>query len=523
MSGQLNLVSVGPGSSELIAPLAKAALERSDAVVGYGLYLRWIAPWLKGKEIHDLPLTKERERAALALQLARSGRVVSLVSSGDIGVYGLAPLAFEMLEPGEQTDVQVIPGITAAQSCASLLGAPLGHDFATLSLSDLLCPWPWIEQRAQMLARAEVALVLYNVQSEARQEGVYRILDILLAHRPADAWCGIVRNAYREDASSEICTLGELRHKRFDMLTSLVIGTRFTRRNGAFLYAPRGYHGWQKEAAPLPEGIPQGALWCFTGTRDGNALAAQCQKAGHPVVISVATEYGAAQARRHCPGAHIVTGHIGEAARRVLLEASRARAVLDATHPFATRISEQLQRLCTDLAIPCLRYERPGAPLPPEVVACADMEEAGRRAVELGRRIFVGTGVKDLPGLLQTPGGGERQWFARVTPNPESLERAALAGIPASRICAMQGPFSQRANEALWQDWEIDCVLSKDSGEAGGLPAKIAAAKSLGIPLLVVKRPACNNPLHTSDPSVVLKWVESPTLFKPSSPSSFSS
>jgi precorrin-3B C17-methyltransferase len=145
------------------------------------------------------------------------------------------------------------------------------------------------------------------------------------------------------------------------------------------------------------------------------------------------------------------------------------------------------------------------------------MEEAARRAVELGRRIFVGTGVKDLPGLLQTPVGSERQWFARVTPNPESLERTALAGIPASRICAMQGPFSQRANEALWQDWEVDCVLSKDSGEAGGLPAKIAAAKSLGIPLLVVTRPVCNNPNQTSDPATVLQWLESTPLPKLSS------
>lgn len=518
MSGQLNLVSVGPGSSDLIAPLAREALERSDAVVGYGLYLRWIAPWIEGKEIHDLPLTKERERAALALQLARSGRTVSLVSSGDIGVYGLAPLALEMLEPGEQTEVRIIPGITAAQSCASLLGAPLGHDFATLSLSDLLCPWPWIEQRAQMLARAEVALVLYNVQSEARQEGVYRILDILLEHRPAEVWCGIVRNAYREDATSTICTLGELRHKRFDMLTSLVIGTRFTRRNGSFLFAPRGYHGWLKAEAPLAAEIPQGALWCFTGTRDGNALAARCQEAGHPVVISVASEYGEAQARRHCPGASVVTGHIGEAARRDLLRASQARAVLDATHPFATRISEQLARLCSELEIPCLRYERPTSPLPPGVIPCADMEEAGRKAVELGRRIFVGTGVKDLPELLRTPGGTDRQWFARVTPNPDSLERAVLAGIPASRLCAMQGPFSQRANEALWQDWEIDCVLSKDSGEAGGLPAKIAAAEALGIPLLVVTRPVCHHPVQTSEPSAVLQWVASIARSGPSFP-----
>ncbi len=507
MSGQLNLVSVGPGAAGLIPPMAREALERSDVVVGYGLYLRWIAPWLAGKEVHDLPLTKERERAALALTLARSGRTVSLVSSGDIGVYGLAPLALEMLEPGEQTDVRIIPGITAAQSCASLLGAPLGHDFATLSLSDLLCPWPWIEQRARLLASAEVALVLYNVQSEARREGVYRVLDILLEHRPPEAWCGIVRNAYREDASSDICTLGELRNRSFDMLTTLVIGTRFTRRNGAFLFAPRGYHGWQTETGPQTAEIPGGALWCFTGTRDGNALAARLRDAGHPIVISVATEYGAAQARRHCPGAHVVAGGIGEPARRTLLEASSAAGVLDATHPFSTRISAQLTRLCAGLRIPLMRYERPGQPLPPEVIGCSDMAEAGRKAVELGRRIFVGTGVKDLSALLQTAGAEERQWFARVTPNPESLERAVQAGIPASRICAMQGPFSQRANEALWRDWEIDCVLSKDSGETGGLPAKIAAANTIGIPLLVVQRPPCDNPLRTSDPAAVLDWA----------------
>ena len=204
MPGQLNLVSVGPGSTDLIAPLARAALERSEVVVSYGLYLKWIEPWLEGKEIHSLPLTQERERAALALQFAREGRTVSLVSSGDIGVYGLAPLVFEMITAEETTDIQVIPGITAALSCASLLGAPLGHDFATLSLSDLLCPWPWIEGRALLLAKADLALVLYNVQSEARQDGVYRILDILLKHRPHQTWCGIVRNAYREDVATDI-------------------------------------------------------------------------------------------------------------------------------------------------------------------------------------------------------------------------------------------------------------------------------------------------------------------------------
>ena len=352
-TGQLNLVSVGPGATALIPPIAKDALMRSSDVVGYGLYLQWIAPWLEGKDVHALPLTKERERAALALRLAREGRVVSLVSSGDIGVYGLAPLVFEMLEPGETTDVRVIPGITAALSCASLLGAPLGHDFATLSLSDLLCPWAWIKERAEYVAKADIALALYNIQSVTRQDGLYEVLDILLKHRHADTWCGVVRNAYREDATATICSLGELRSRKFDMLTTLIIGTRFTQKTGNYLFSPRGYHGWQTHAVARKK-----AVWFFTGTRDGNALAAEWAGPGRDVVVSVATEYGEVQARRHAPQAQVISGRIGEGARRALLSESEALAVVDATHPFATRISDQLIRTCSELGIPYLRYER---------------------------------------------------------------------------------------------------------------------------------------------------------------------
>lgn len=501
MHGQLNLVSVGPGSSELIAPLARAAIERSEVIVGYGLYLKWIGPWLQHKEIHALPLTQERERAALALKFAREGRAVSLISSGDIGVYGLAPLVFEMLEPDERTDIQVIPGITAALSCASRLGAPLGHDFATLSLSDLLCPWPWIEDRAQLLAKTDLALVLYNVQSETRQTGVYRILDLLLKYRPSNVWCGIVRNAYREEETVETCTLHELRGRRFDMLTTLVIGTRFTKRTGAFLYAPRGYHGWATQ-----ETVPAGAVWFFTGTRDGNELAAECAALGIPTVISVATEHGAAQARKHVPEAKIVVGRIGESAREKLLLKSDVRALVDASHPFAVAISEQLIRLCKRANLPYFRYERPPIPIPSDILTVSSIEAAAESAREKGTRIFLSTGVKDIASFAKH---GDRDWFVRITPGLDSLERALAAGIPHSQICAMQGPFSQKANEALWRDWRIDCVVTKDSGETGGLPAKLAAARTLEIPLIVVRRPKVHYPRQSHDPKEVLAWIQS--------------
>ncbi len=502
MNGHLNLVSVGPGSAELIPPMAMHALQQSDAIVGYDLYLKWIQPWIEGKEIHTLPLTQERERAALALNLARAGKRVSLVSSGDIGVYGLAPLVFEMLEPAERTEIQMIPGITAAQSCASLLGAPLGHDFATLSLSDLLCPWPWIEHRARHIAQADLALVLYNVQSQARQEGVYRILDLLLEHRPGGTWCGIVRNAYREDSSTEICTLEELRQKRFDMLTSLVIGTRFTKKTGRFLYAPRGYHGWDTALNPTPQ-----AVWFFTGTRDGNLLANACAQSGVPTVVSVASNHGAVQAREHSPTSYVVTGRIGEPARRKLLQASGARAVVDATHPFATQISRQLIRICSELGIPYLRFERPQQTECADVQIVPDIPSAAREAVRLGKRIFLSTGVKDLSSFTSAEAEKKALWFARVTPAPDSLERAMRAGIPAARLCAMQGPFSEDVNKTLWQEWKIDCVVTKESGETGGLPSKIEAARALGIPILVVARPEMQYPEATSRFEEVETWV----------------
>lgn len=244
MSGKLYLVSVGPGTRELIPPMVKTALEAADVIVAYDLYLTWIAPWITAKDIRTLPLTQERGRAELAIAEARAGRTVALISSGDIGIYAMAALAFEAMAEHDTFDVQVIPGITSANACASLLGSPLSHDFATLSLSDLLCPWAWIETRARHIAQADLAVVLYNVQSRQRQEGVYRILDILLEHKRAETLCGIVHNAYRDGQAAEIVTLAELRTRRFDMLTSLVIGNRFTRRKRGWIYTPRGYGNW---------------------------------------------------------------------------------------------------------------------------------------------------------------------------------------------------------------------------------------------------------------------------------------
>ncbi|MES2739927.1 MAG: precorrin-3B C(17)-methyltransferase [Pseudomonadota bacterium] len=512
MSGVLNLVSVGPGFEDLIVPRAIAALRDSDVIVAYELYLRWIEPHLAGKEIHTPPLTQERERALLAIEKARAGAKVALISSGDIGIYAMAALAFEEMREDDTYQVNVVPGITSANACASLLGSPLSHDFATLSLSDLLCPWEWIEHRARHIAQADLACVLYNVQSAGRQEGVYRVLKLMLESKAPHTLCGVVKNAYRPGQEVSIHRLDELPALRFDMLTTVVIGNRFTARKRGGIFTPRGYNDWAADADAAAqarqdgaEALPHGALWVFSGTSDGNALAARlAREQGGPVVVSTATEYGAEIAAQDCPGVTVWGGRQGVEARRQALARSGARALVDATHPYADTMSLQLIGLAEELAIPYLRYERASGMTPASGEVCATMGEAAARAIALGGRIFLATGAKDLATFLQHPGAERCTWFVRLTAEPAFIQRALALGVPRERICAMQGPFSAEFNTALWRHWRIDCVVSKDSGEAGGFGAKVAAAQALAIPLLVVARPRLDYPCQADGDAQVL-------------------
>lgn len=509
MKGVLNLVSVGPGFSDLIVPRAEAALRDSDVIVAYDLYLRWIEPWIAGKEIHTPPLTQERERALLAIEKARSGAKVALISSGDIGIYAMAALAFDEMREDDDYDVNVIPGITSANACASLLGSPLSHDFATLSLSDLLCPWDWIEQRGRHIAQADLACVLYNVQSAGRQEGVYRILNIMLESKSPKTLCGVIHNAYRPGQKVSIHHLEDLPSLQFDMLTTIVIGNRFTQRKRGFIFTPRGYNNWDAPAEQLETNkLPEQALWVFSGTSDGNALANELAGQDYPVVVSTATEYGGEVAAQHCSGVSIWAGHQGVEARKQALSQNHARAIVDATHPYASLISEQLMGLAQSLNIPYLRFERPSSFVAGSGIECDSTEQAAEQAIALGQRIFLTTGSKDLATFLQAQGAKEREWFVRVTPEPEFIQRAIDLGVPRSRICAMQGPFSQAFNEVLWRDLKIDCVITKDSGDAGGYNTKVAATQALNIPLLVIKRPKLEYPFITSTSDAVLRQLQ---------------
>lgn len=238
-------MGLGPGSSGLLAPLAARALARAGVVVGYGRYVRLIPEELRsGKEIFTAGMKRETERAQKAVESALSGHDTVVVSGGDPGVYGMASLVLEMLESRgllDTLDFEVVPGIPALTAGAALLGAPIGHDFAVISLSDLLTPWEVIENRLEHAALADFVIVLYNPRSKNRPHLLRQALDVVARRKPADTVVGSVRQAYREGCQTRVSTLAEYDHNTADMLTIIYIGNSASRASGGLMLTPRGY------------------------------------------------------------------------------------------------------------------------------------------------------------------------------------------------------------------------------------------------------------------------------------------
>jgi cobalt-precorrin 5A hydrolase/precorrin-3B C17-methyltransferase len=247
--GRLAVIGIGPGDAGRRTPEASMALAQASDVVGYSLYLDLLGRAIEGKSCHPSAIGDEEARVRLALDLAAEGRSVALVSSGDAGIYGLAPLVFELLDtaekPGWRTiDLIVIPGISAVQAAASRAGAPLGHDFCVISLSDLMTPWETIRGRLEAAAMADFVVALYNPRSTRRQAYLAEAADILLRHRSPETPVFIGRNLGRDGEKRRIICLSELAGAGIDMLTIVLVGSSRSRRiesDPPRLYTPRGY------------------------------------------------------------------------------------------------------------------------------------------------------------------------------------------------------------------------------------------------------------------------------------------
>jgi cobalt-precorrin 5A hydrolase/precorrin-3B C17-methyltransferase len=245
--GQLHLIGSGPGRLDLLTADARAALAESCVWVGYGLYLDLLEPLRRSDQLRsDGQLTLERERCQEALDLACQGLTVALVSSGDSGIYGMAGLALEQwmrLEEGDRPGFSVHPGISALQLAAARVGAPLMHDFCTVSLSDRLTPWAVIEQRLQAAALGDFVVALYNPRSKGRDWQLGRAQEILLSQRPANTPIVLARQLGRADETIHLHDLGTLPIEQVDMLTLVLIGNSSSRVEGERMVTPRGYPG----------------------------------------------------------------------------------------------------------------------------------------------------------------------------------------------------------------------------------------------------------------------------------------
>ena len=239
--GKVIVVGIGPGSYEDMTIRADRALQSCDAIVGYGVYVDLVKERYPDKAFYETPMTQEAKRCALALELARAGKTAAMVCSGDSGIYGMAALVYELRGESEEPEIEVVPGLTAACSAAALLGAPLTHDFAVISLSDRLTPWETIEKRLDCAAAADLTIALYNPASHGRPDHVKRACDILLRRLPEDRLCGIVRNIGRDGQSRRILTLSELREAEVDMFCTVFIGNSAAKTVAGQLITPRGY------------------------------------------------------------------------------------------------------------------------------------------------------------------------------------------------------------------------------------------------------------------------------------------
>lgn len=258
MKGILYVVGIGPGADDFITPAALKAIQDAEYIVGYTTYINLVKHLVTGKETHRTGMTEEIGRARAAIEQAQTGRKVALISSGDAGVYGMAGLVFQVLqEMGWKRDgnpeLRIIPGITAINSCASLVGAPLVHDFCSISLSDLLTPWPTIAKRIEAAAQADFVIGLYNPASGRRTRQIVEAHDILQRYRAPSTPVALVKSAYRKLQHVVMSDLEHFLLYEIGMLTTVIVGSTNSFLFEGYMVTPRGYtnkYTWDGEVIP---------------------------------------------------------------------------------------------------------------------------------------------------------------------------------------------------------------------------------------------------------------------------------
>jgi precorrin-6x reductase len=527
-------VGIGPGATSALTTEAAEALRRAEVVIGYRPYIDMVADAISpGAEVEASGMRQEVDRCRRALALHHAGKSVVVVSSGDAGVYGMAGLLME-LDPN--TDIEVVPGITAAQAAAARLGAPLMNDFAVLSLSNLLTPTDEVLARARAAAASGLVTCLYNPTSRRRRPLFEQVVGIFREHRPSETPVGWVRNAYRPDEEVHLTTLEALGEEPVDMWSVVIVGSERTEILGGRMVTRRGYadrydvdgagEGADVDGAgeradadvaepagapePLPHDVPVGAptpnaglserrIYMLGGTSYARRLAVDLEDAGYSVRLSVATPLGEAEVER-VPSGGIHRGRLGSPALAREIESFGARVLIDSTHPYAVEASKAAQKAAAAAGVTLIRAAR--AEWTPtgegEPVRFFDStEELAHELLHSCRRAFFTVGAKGL----QDFAGKGLDMAARVLPTPESVQAALDAGVMPEHLVAAYPPYDEAFTLACLRRHGCDVIVSKESGREGGLDEKLAAARAAGAELFILGRPEESGPVfNTLDP-----------------------
>ena len=500
-------VGLGPGGADGMTLQAHKALQCAEVIVGYTTYVDLVRDAYPQAEFVTTPMRKEVERCRLALERAVAGQRVAMVCSGDPGVYGMAGLLYELAPEYPGVSVEVVPGVTAANGGAAVLGAPLMHDWCCISLSDLMTPWITIEKRLKAAARADLCVCLYNPGSHGRTDHLRRACDVLLEHRDASTVCGIAHKIGRFGESSEVLSLADLRDAHVDMLTCVFVGNSQTRAIDGRMVTPRGYSLGQREVPPLPRGgqeecppackdTSRAQVLVFGGTAEGRQLVEWLDARNTcDVVACTATGYGASLI---AGSGHVtvVQGPLSGVRKRELMQGHDFACIVDATHPYAQHISASIDELARAYGKDVVRIERE-APLAPgdasidtgPWVSVSSVAEAARHVAKTTGNVLLTTGSKDLQEFVQAMPDYTQRLYVRVLPVRASIDRVLELGVPAAHVIAMQGPFSAELNAALIHSLDIASMVTKQSGPTGGFDQKVQAAQACGIELVVVERP----------------------------------
>ncbi|MDR1651093.1 MAG: precorrin-6A reductase [Synergistaceae bacterium] len=485
--GDLAIIGAGPGNAGFVTLDARSAIDASEVLIGYRLYVDLLPDaWKRGKIVESYGMGEEEERVARAFSYVESGYRVALVSGGDASLFGIASLCLSTMPEGMSGRLRIIPGVTAVQAAGAAVGAPYSNGLVLVSLSDYLQPWPDVVRAMEGALESGLTVAIYNPVTRGLDEKLAEVRRIFAGRRLL-----LIKDAGRGGESVRETPMSELSPAGVDMRTlMLILSPKVDEREvsgGKLWVEARGYSSEISGASPA--GL--GQFLVLGGATEGKEAAEALIRHGFSVTVSVTREAGVLTAPE---GASVIVGSKNSEDWSALLSspaASNLMGVVDATHPFADAASREISKACSYVGMPLCRFMRPGE-IPDGALSSPSLEEAVARAVDLTSGndvIFLAIGSNDLGSAVPPLREAGRGILVRMLPAAESIRKAERAGVGPREIIAVWGAGGAEFNEALCRERNVRAIVSRESGVPGGVAGKYEAALRLEIPLILVSRP----------------------------------